>query len=105
MLPHDFCHYSMLCVMQFTFQNILPHKCLSKDQWHKTVFSWLRPEHLVYCMAYRDSTGVFLCYQIFSVVVWRPGISIAGQLIVSGVLFLDSGYYNFLFVRVHSLTR
>ena len=38
---------------------------------------------IVCCFARRRSTCVFLLLQMFSDVVWRPGISIAGQLIVS----------------------
>ena len=44
-------------------------------------FSWLEPEFC--CSAHRGSTGVFLLLQIFSDVVWCPGLSIARQLIVS----------------------
>ena len=46
-------------------------------------FSWFRLELLVRCLAHRGSTGVFPLLQIFSDVVWRQGLSIAGQLIVS----------------------
>ena len=62
-------------------------------------FSWLVPKLLVCCLANRDSTSVFLLLQIFSDVVWRPGISIAGQHIVSEFSFLihNGGYHN-LFV-------
>ena len=46
-------------------------------------FSWLGPELLVCCLAHKGSTSVFLLLQIFSDVVWRPGLSIAGQLVSS----------------------
>ena len=56
-------------------------------------FSWLGPELFVCCLAHQGSTGVFLLLQTFSDVVWRPALSIAGQLIVS-----VSPRFLFLFV-------
>ena len=40
-------------------------------------------ELLVGCLDYRGSTDVFRLLPIFGDVVWRPGLSIAGQLIAS----------------------
>ena len=44
---------------------------------------WLGPELFVCCLAHQGSTGDFSMLQIFSDVVWHPGLSIAGKLIVS----------------------
>ena len=58
---------------------------------------------LVYCLANRGSNGVFLLLKIFIGVVWRPVLSIAGQLIVS-VSPRFRRYRDYLFVFEDSLT-
>ena len=46
-------------------------------------FSWLGLKLFVCCLTHRGSTGAFRLLRIFSDVVWHPGITITGQLIVS----------------------
>ena len=59
-------------------------------------FCWLGPEFLVFSLAQRVSTGVFRMLQIFSNDVWRPGNSIAGELIetMSSFLIHHGGYHD-----------
>ena len=53
------------------------------DHFKDIQFSWLGLEIFVCCLAHWGSIGVFLLLQIVSDVVRRPGLSIAGHLIVS----------------------
>ena len=66
---------------------------------HKAIhFSWLGPELLVCCLAHRGSTGVYFCSG-FQYVIWRPGISIVGQLTesVESSFLIHQGHYHEFF--------